>query len=116
MRKSFVVSLSLVGLSACAGTDREMVGSGPMVLQSQSQTYFEQWQSLQQPLLFVVTEAGQVGDATHCPSTDTCRTGGIGGVNSAIRRCEQRSGQTCYLYARNGEVVWDFDAPAPDNP
>jgi hypothetical protein len=91
--------LAALSLAGCAATSSE--GSGPVTLSPQVQAAYAHYRSLPTPLAFAVSTDGTAFGARYCPG-GTCRGNE---VSEALQDC-RHSGKTCYVYDREGRVVW----------
>ena len=88
----------LIAGSAAANSDIER----PAVSASEHcQTIFTRYKQEVRPLFFVVSEDGNLCLFNYCRGG--CRRGNQ--RNRAVLRCEQMSGQTCFVYAAYGQVI-----------
>jgi hypothetical protein len=76
-------------------------GSGPVTLSSRVKAAYARYLALPGPQAFAVSTDGKSYGAAYC-RWGTCRGND---VNMALESC-RRSGKTCYVYDRQGRVVW----------
>jgi hypothetical protein len=99
-----LAALSLAGCAAMSGD-----GSGPLALSPQVKDAYDHYLSLPGPQAFAVSTDGAAWGAIYC-RWGTCRGND---VNVALESC-RRSGKACYVYDREGRVVWQgAEQPAP---
>ena len=92
-------ALALASLGGCAGMSGN--GSGPVTLSHRVQTAYAHYLTLPGPQAFAVSTDGTDYGAVYC-RWGTCRGND---VNIALEIC-RKSGKTCYIYDREGRVVW----------
>jgi len=102
MRLAATVLAAILPLAACAVPSSD--GSGPVTLSPQVQAAYTHYRSLPTPLAFAVSTDGTAFGARYCPG-GTCRGNE---VNEALQDC-RRTGKTCYVYDRQGRIVWQGD-------
>lgn len=111
MRVAMVVVFALF-LTACQGH----VGSGPLTLSPWVKKVVEKRMADSSTSYIAVTPDGSVVGSSYCPAGFSAQCSGNDGSVVALNSCERQSkGRKCYLYAHGGRVIWDFDAPPPDD-
>jgi hypothetical protein len=103
MKIKFLVIFALA-VSGCSNVPVE-IGSGPIRLSAEAQDFYEKYSSSTSPIVFVATKDGEFFQGYYCEDL-SCRGGS--GTARAISECQYMSkGKRCYVYDRNGTIVWD---------
>jgi len=106
---SIVVGVSISGCQP----DSEFTGKGPLTLNSQQASAFEEWKGgvRGDPLYFYIRSDGSVY-YVWCTgaSLALCKDSS---PRQSWEECESsKPGTTCRLYGESGGIVWNFDSPA----
>jgi hypothetical protein len=105
-RAPLLAALALASLGGCAAMSGN--GSGPVTLSPRVKAAYDHYRSLPGPQAFAVSTDGTAYGATYC-RWGTCRGND---VSIALENC-RKSGKTCFIYDREGRVVWQgADQPA----
>jgi hypothetical protein len=90
---------ALASLGGCAAMSGN--GSGPVTLSPRVKAAYAHYLNLPGPQAFAVSTDGKSYGAVYC-RWGTCRGND---VSIALENC-RKSGKTCYVYDREGRVVW----------
>lgn len=78
-------------------------GSGPVALQPNVWLAFQKHLDHESPLVFLVSADGTTAYGRYCPYVE-CEPDPL--YPLAERRCEERLGQPCRVFAEYGKIVW----------
>ncbi len=101
-----VAALAAMMLTACSSAVDPAVGEGPITLEPAVERAFADYQAMETPRYFAVSEDGRsfyysFCDARRCRREPKTRT---------IDRCEAHSaGVPCKIFASQGTIVWSED-------
>ncbi len=111
MKNQLTVLISLI-LTSCINVPVD-IGTGPIELSPRAQAAYEKYASSRKPYMFVVTEDGKHFQYYYCEEARCLRGGGTA---RAIDDCQKWSGgRRCYVYDRDGKIVWNRDKPFRGN-
>ena len=100
MLRPFVLALAFA-----AGACQSQIphGTGPVALQPNVQLAFQRHLDHDQPLVFLVGIDGATAFGRYCPYLE-CEPDPL--YILAEKRCEERLGQPCRVFAEHGRIVW----------
>lgn len=104
MPRPFVRALALVSAFATAACQSQVpIGTGAIALQPNVQLAFQRHLDHERPLVFLVGADGANAYAMYCPYLE-CEPDPL--YILAQKRCEERLGQSCRVFAEYGRVSW----------
>ena len=110
--KRFAVALLALTLAACATSSNEYAKGAGKTLAISKDTWASYQSYLQEiggsrPGAYVVAVDGSGAAWTWCPD-HRCRTD-TGYANDALKDCRRAYGVECVVFARNGEIVVNYE-------